>query len=97
MKLYNYELRKSEYYDILQQLPKECFCNIPNDTIQATISNSQIYFAREYFEKNDVGRKAIFNYRDNDILKPPYMLGFDCNNLFCDGRLKIILQSLIEE
>ena len=91
------ELRKSEYYDVLQKLPKECFYNIPNGTIQATIANTQIYFIREYFELADIGRKAIFNYRDNDILKPPISLGFDVNNLFYDERLKIILQSLIEE
>lgn len=97
MKLYNYELRKSEYYDIMQKLPKECFYNIPNGTIQATIDNTLIYFIREYFELADIGRKAIFNYRDNDILKPPISLGFDVNNLFYDERLKIILQSLIEE
>ena len=93
------ELRKSEYYDVLQKLPKECFYNIPNDTIQATIANTQIYFIREYFEIADIGRKAIFNYRDNDILKPIdfYDWGLNSNDVFYDERIKIILQSLIEE
>lgn len=90
------KLRKSEYYDILQQLPKECFCNIPNDTIQATISNAQIYFIREYFEKNDIGRKVLFNYRDNNILKPTEFYDWGLN-IFCDFIPNIILQSLIEE
>lgn len=97
IKSFSNELRKSEYYDIMQKLPKECFYNIPNGTIQATIDNTLIYFIREYFELADIGKKVIFNYRDNDILNIPISLGFDVNNLFCDERLKIILQSLIEE
>ena len=95
IKSFSNELRKSEYYDVLQKLPKECFYNIPNDTIQATIDNTKIYFIREYFELADVGRKVIFNYKDNDILKPPHRLELDCNRCFWDNRIKIILQSLI--
>ena len=94
------ELRKSEYYDVIQKLPKECFYNIPNDTIQATIANTQIYFIREYFELADIGRKAIFNYRDNNIIKPLnlYDLGIGyLNGLSSEEIIKIILQSLIEE
>ena len=93
------ELRKSEYYDVIQKLPKECFYNIPNGTIQATIDNTNIYFIREYFEIQDIGRKVIFNYRDNDILKQIdfYDWGLNSNDVFYEERIKIILQSLIEE
>ena len=43
--------------------------------------------------------KVIFNYRDNDILKQIdfYDWGLNSNDVFYEERIKIILQSLIEE